>query len=294
MKPVAFDYVRPVSVGEACALLAADEGARVIAGGQTLIPLLAMRLARPTRLVDIARIADLAFVRDDGDAVTIGAVTRQAVAKRDPVVARKLPLLAKALPWVGHAATRQRGTIGGSIANGDPAAEIPLIAVTLQASIVVQDVSGTAEFPAAEFYLGPMITAAPEAGIVTHIRFPMWGAGRIGTGFHEVSARSSDFAFVAAAAQVALDAEGRCIALSVGIGGAGDTPIRLDALGDTLMGSRLEEPRVREAVASATADLETVDDLHATAAYRKRVAATLARRAILDARDEAAGGRHAR
>ena len=104
MKPVAFDYVRPTSISEACDLLAADDGARIIAGGQTLIPMLAMRLARPTRLVDIARIADLAFIRDDGEGVTIGAVTRQSVAERDPIVATKLPLLAKALPWVGHQA----------------------------------------------------------------------------------------------------------------------------------------------------------------------------------------------
>ena len=294
MKPVAFDYVRPTSVGEACGLLAVDDGARVIAGGQTLIPMLAMRLARPTRLVDIARIADLAFIRDDTEAVAIGAVTRQAVAEADPIVAGKLPLLAKALPWVGHAPTRHRGTIGGSIANGDPAAEIPLVAVTLQATIAVQDASGITEIPAGEFYLGPMITGVPEGGIVTHVRFPVWAQGRIGAGFHEVSARRSDFAFVASAAQVALDADGRCTALSVGIGGAGDTPVRLDAVSDALVGSRLEETAVRDAVAAATEDLEAVDDLHASAAYRKRVAATLARRAILDARDAAAGGRHAR
>jgi CO/xanthine dehydrogenase FAD-binding subunit len=294
MKPVAFDYVRPNSVSEACGLLAADDGARVIAGGQTLIPMLAMRLARPTRLVDISRIADLAFIRDDDDAVTIGAVTRQCVAERDPVVAGKLPLLAKALPWVGHPPTRHRGTIGGSIANGDPAAEIALVAVTLQATISVQDASQTSEIPATEFYLGPMITALPEGGLLTQIRFPVWTQGRIGAGFHEVSARRSDFAFVASAAQVALDADGRCTALSVGVGGAGDTPVRLDRVSDALVGSRLEEAAVRDAVAAAAEDLETVDDLHASAAYRRRVAATLARRAILDARDEAAGGRHAR
>jgi CO/xanthine dehydrogenase FAD-binding subunit len=294
MKPVAFDYVRPASVAEACGLLATDDGARVIAGGQTLITLLAMRLARPTRLVDIARISDLAFIREDGDGVSIGAVTRQCVAERDPVVAARLPLLAKALPWVGHPPTRHRGTIGGSIANGDPAAEIALVAVTLGATIAVQDASGTSELSADEFYLGPMITALPEGAIVTGIRFPAWTKGRIGTGFHEVSARRSDFAFVAAAAQVALDGDGRCIALSIGIGGAGDTPGRLDAASDALAGSRLDEPAVREAVAAAVEDLETVDDLHASAAYRKRVAATLARRAILEARDAAAGVPHAR
>ncbi len=294
MKPVAFDYVRPSSVSEACGLLAADDGARVIAGGQTLIPMLAMRLARPTRLVDISRISDLAFIRDDADAVTIGAVTRQCVAERDPVVAGKLPLLAKALPWVGHPPTRLRGTIGGSIANGDPAAEIALVAVTLQATISVQDASQTSEIPATEFHLGPMITALPEGGLLTQIRFPVWTQGRIGAGFHEVSARRSDFAFVASAAQVALDADGRCTALSVGVGGAGDTPVRLDRVSAALLGSRLDEAAVRGAVAAAAEDLETVDDLHASAAYRRRVAATLARRAILDARDEAAGGRHAR
>ena len=294
MKPVAFDYVRPASLAEACRLLAADDGARVIAGGQTLIPLLAMRLARPTRLVDIARLPDMSFIREDADGVSIGAVTRQCVAERDRVVAARLPLLAKALPWVGHPPTRHRGTIGGSIANGDPAAEIALIAVTLSATITMQDVSGTSAISADEFYLGPMITALPEGAIVTGIRFPVWSKGRIGTGFQEVSARRSDFALVAGAAQVALDADGRCTALTIGIGGAGDTPVRLDAVREALIGSRLEEAAVREAVAAAVADLDAVDDLHASAAYRKRVAATLARRAILEARDAAGGAPHAR
>jgi CO/xanthine dehydrogenase FAD-binding subunit len=294
MKPVAFDYARPASLEEACALLAADEGARVIAGGQTLIPMLAMRLARPTRLVDIARITDLGGIREDGDILVIGATTRQTVAEHDPLVARRLPLLARVLPWVGHPPTRHRGTVGGSIANGDPAAEIPLVAVTLEASIIVREGSETIEIPATEFYLGPMITAVPAAGVVTQILFPVWTEGSIGTGFHEVSARRSDFAFVAAAAQVALDADGRCTRLAVGIGGAGDTPVRLGSIADMLVGSRLEERLVREALAAATEDLDTVGDLHASAAYRKRVAATLARRAILDANADAPGVRHAR
>lgn len=293
MKPVAFEYERPSSVGEACALLAADADARVLAGGQTLIPMLAMRLSRPSCLVDIARIPELSCIRDAGTFVAIGAATRQVVAERDPVVARKLPLLAKALPWVGHAPTRNRGTVGGSIANADPAAEIPLVAVTLDATLVVETVEETSELAAGEFYLGPMITALPEGGILTSVRFPVWAEGRIGTGFHEVSARKSDFALVAAAAQIALDADGRCTALALGLGGAGDTPVRLDAVAENLIGSFLEDGTVRKAVEAATADLETADDLHASAAYRRRVAAALARRAIVDARDEAAGARHA-
>jgi CO/xanthine dehydrogenase FAD-binding subunit len=292
MKPVAFEYARPATVGEACALLAKDGNARVIAGGQTLIPMLAMRLARPSCLVDIARIPELSGIRDAGTFVAIGAATRQVAAERDPLVARKVPLLAEALPWVGHAPTRNRGTIGGSVANGDPAAEIPLVAVTLGATLVVQTAEETSELAAPEFYLGPMITALPEGGILTSVHFPVWTAIRIGTGFHEVAARKSDFALVAAAAQVALDADGRCTALAVGLGGAGDIPVRLDAVAEALLGSRLEEGTVREAVEAATAELETADDLHASAAYRRRVAATLARRAIAEARDQA-GARHA-
>jgi carbon-monoxide dehydrogenase medium subunit len=293
MKPVAFDYLRPATVAEACAYLESNESARVLAGGQTLIPMLAMRLARPSCLVDIARIPELSGISDAGTHVTIGAATRQAVAERDPLIARKAPLLAKALPWVGHAPTRNRGTIGGSIANGDPAAEIPLVAVTLNATLVVATVAHKSELAAGEFYLGPMITALPEGGVLTSVRFPVWTEGRIGTAFHEVSARKSDFALVSAVAQVALDADGRCIALAVGVGGAGDTPARLDAVAEALAGSGLEDAAVREAVEAATAGLETAGDLHASAVYRRRVAAVLARRAIMDARDEATGGRHA-
>ena len=228
-----------------------------------------------------------------GAFVAIGAATRQVVAERDPLVARKVPLLAKALPWVGHAPTRNRGTVGGSVANGDPAAEIALVAVTLDATLVVQTAEATSELAAAEFYLGPMITALPEGGILTSVHFPVWAEGRIGSGFHEVAARKSDFALVAAAAQVALDADGCCTRLAVGLGGAGDVPIRLDSVAEALIGTRLEDGAVREAVEAATAELETADDLHASAAYRRRVASSLARRAIADARDDA-GGRHAR
>lgn len=294
MKPVAFGYLRPASVAEACAHLEADENARVLAGGQSLIPMLAMRLARPSCLVDIVRIPELSGIRDEGACLAIGAATRQAIAERDPLVARKAPLLAKALPWVGHAPTRNRGTIGGSITNGDPAAEIPLVAVTLDATLIVETVAEMSEVAAGDFYLGSMVTALPKGAVLTCVRFPVWAAGRIGNAFQEVAARRSDFALVAAAAQVALGASGRCTALALGIGGACATPVRID-VADALIGSRLEEDAVRETVEAAMADLETVRDHHASPTYRKRVAAVLARRAILDARDDAAaGGQHAR
>src|SRR5262245_8567935 len=172
MKPAPFEYTRPKNLDEACALLAADDGARVIAGGQSLVPMMAMRLARPTRLVDIARIPELAFVRRVDDAVAIGAVTRQCAIEGDPLVAAHVPLLAKVMPWVGHAGTRARGTVGGSLAHADPAAEIALIAVTLQASLEYRADGRTSELPAAEFFVDAMSTALPAAGCLTAVRFP--------------------------------------------------------------------------------------------------------------------------
>src|SRR5262249_25329707 len=135
MKAAPFEYFRPADIDAACALLAADDDARVIAGGQTLVPMMAMRVARPTRLVDIARIADLAYIREDEGVVAIGATTRQCEAERSTLIAQKVPVFAQVMPWIGHLATRARGTIGGSIAHGDPAAELPLVAVTLEASL---------------------------------------------------------------------------------------------------------------------------------------------------------------
>lgn len=287
MKPAPFEYVRPQSLAAACELLASDEDARVIAGGQTLVPMLAMRLARPARLVDIARLPELSGIREDSGAIVIGATTRQVIAERSDLVRRSLPLLTAALPWVGHPPTRNRGTVGGSIANADPSAEIPLVAVTLGAEIELASTDGSTTMPADDFFIGPMLTTIGQGECVSAVRFPIWSHKRIGVGFHEISARRSDFAFVSAAAQVALDDDGKCIELALGVGGAGERPLRIDVA--SLVGSKLEQSRVTEAIEAAMADLETMDDLHASAAYRRRVAATLCARALLDARDNASG-----
>jgi CO/xanthine dehydrogenase FAD-binding subunit len=291
MKPAPFEYSRPSSVDEACEMLAADDGARVIAGGQTLVPLMAMRLARPARLVDIARLAELSFVREDTSAIVIGAATRQCVVEHDPMVAAHVPLLAKAMPWIGHAATRARGTIGGSLANADPAAEISLVAMTLDAILRCRDAGRQMEIPAFAFFVGPMMTALPERALLFDVLFPVW-EGRVGTGFHEINARRSDFAFAAAAAQVSLDEDRVCRRLAVGVGAVADRPYRLTRAEQALAGTRLEPSSVRAAVVEALADIETWSDLHASADYRRRAAATLATRAILDAQAEAKG-RHA-
>jgi CO/xanthine dehydrogenase FAD-binding subunit len=286
MKPAPFDYVRPETLAEACALLASDEDARLIAGGQTLVPMLAMRLARPAKLIDILRLPELAGIRGEDSAVIVGATTRQAQAERDPLIRASVPLLARVLPWVGHPPTRNRGTIGGSIANADPSAEIPLVAVTLGAEIMLAISDSSSSMPADDFFIGPMLTTIGQGECISAIRFPVWPHKRIGTGFFEISARRSDFAFVAAAAQVALDEDGSCIEAALGVGGVGDRPLRLDV--SSLNGTKLDAASLADAVNAAASDLDAMSDLHASAAYRRRIAVTLSIRALEHARDNAA------
>ena len=285
MKPAPFDYVRPDSLGEACRLLAGDEDARLIAGGQTLVPMLAMRLARPAKLIDILRLPELAGIREEAGAVIVGATTRQAQAERDPVIRASVPMLARVLPWVGHPPTRNRGTVGGSIANADPSAEIPLVAVTLGADILLATTDGPTSMPADDFFIGPMLTTIGQGECVSAIRFPVWPHRRIGVGFFEISARRSDFAFVAAAAQLALDDEGRCLEVVLGVGGVGDRPLRLEV--SSLVGTELDAASVAAAVNAAAGELDATSDLHASAAYRRRVASVLCIRALEQARVEA-------
>lgn len=283
MKPAPFDYARPTTLEEACTMLAADPDARLIAGGQTLVPMMAMRLARPSRLIDIARLPELRGIREDGDALVIGAATRQVEAERSALVAAKLPLLAAAIPWVGHAPTRTRGTVGGSIANADPAAEIPLVLATLDGSVRVREGKAVREISVRDLLVGPMTTSIPGAGCLVEARFPVWRDARVGVGFHEVSARKSDFAYVSAAAQVALDGAGRCTRLALGIGGALPVPTRLDSVESALKGQALSKANVAAALAKALSDIEIIRDGHASESYRRRVAAGLAERAIMDA-----------
>jgi CO/xanthine dehydrogenase FAD-binding subunit len=286
MKPAPFDYVRPNTLAEACAMLASDEDARLIAGGQTLVPMLAMRLARPARLIDILRLPELAGIRQESGAIVVGATTRQAHAERDPVIRTSVPMLARVLPWVGHPPTRNRGTVGGSIANADPSAEIPLVAVTLGADIMLATIDGPVSMRADDFFIGPMLTTIGQGECVSAIRFPVWRRERIGVGFFEVSARRSDFAFVAAAAQVALDEEGRCLDIALGVGGVGDRPVRLGV--SCLAGTKLDAAAVSDVVNAVSEDLEAMSDLHASAAYRRRVARVLCIRALEQARANAA------
>jgi CO/xanthine dehydrogenase FAD-binding subunit len=286
MKPAPFEYVRPETLAEACSILSLDENARVIAGGQTLVPMMAMRLARPNTLVDISRIEELNGIIVEKDYVTIGAATRQVVVEYSSKINDTLPLLAKAIRWVGHPPTRNRGTVGGSIANADPSAEISLVLATLNGNVHVVGKGDSETIVASDLFIGPMLTTIPDGSILTEVRFPIWSDSKIGTGFHEISARSSDFAFAAAAAQVAIDDKGRCTRATLGIGAVADFPEAHDV--NDLIGQIPDEARLRKVVADIIGNLESFDDLHASAAYRLRSAGELAFRALHDAFMDAA------
>jgi CO/xanthine dehydrogenase FAD-binding subunit len=287
MKAAPFTYLRAASVAEACTAMAGDAAARIIAGGQTLVPMMAMRLARPSVLIDIAHIEGLSDVVCGDGQVVIGAMTRQAAVERSSLIARDLPLLAAAIVHVGHPPTRSRGTVGGSICNADPSAEIPLVAVTLGAKLHITTPDGEEVMPADSFFIGPMLTVMPDGGCLTRISFPVWAEARVGAAVQEISARRSDYAYAAAAAQIALNEEGICTQAAMGFGGVGDMPVAVDA--SPLVGRRLTLAEVRGVVRAATNDLDAIDDLHASAAYRRRAAASLGVRAVTEAVTRAGG-----
>jgi CO/xanthine dehydrogenase FAD-binding subunit len=291
MKAAPFDYIRADTVEEACRLLAEGDGeARIIAGGQTLVPLMAMRLARPELLVDINAIAALKGIAVEGETLVIGAGTRQADVLADAEVAARAPLLAEALSHVGHEQTRNRGTVGGSLANADPTAEIGLVARTLDAEIVARSSGGERRIPAAAFFESAMMTTLAPDELLVALRLPVWTAPRTGHGFHELGIRHGDFAIAAAAAQLTLGADGGCIRIHVGVGGASPCPVRLTAVEDALTGSPLDDAAIARATEDISDMLDPESDIHAGAEQRRRTARAMARRAIADARDRAQAG----
>jgi CO/xanthine dehydrogenase FAD-binding subunit len=288
LKAAAFDYVRATSVAEACEMLRQDgDDVKLIAGGQSLTPMMAMRLTRPARLIDINEIAALKFIAFEGNAARIGACTRQSVVARDEALAAHVPLLRRALAWVGHVQTRNRGTIGGSLAHADPAAELPLVAQVLDARIVARSSKGARTLPAAKFFVGPLTTALEAHECLEEIHWPMWTGRRQGSAFTEVSRRHGDFAIIEACAQVVLDDDGRCTRVNFGLGGGGTTPLAFPELAARLNGRMLEDSVLESVAREAAAKLDPGGDLHASAAYRKHLAVVLAARVLRAAYEEA-------
>jgi carbon-monoxide dehydrogenase medium subunit len=286
MKLPPVDYEAPGTVSEALELLAEHlDEASVLAGGQSLIPLLALRLARPAVLIDINGIAELSGVSVADGRVAIGAMTREYVAEESATIAGSVPLLAAALPLIGHEAIRSRGTIGGSLAHADPAAELPAVALALDAEIVVRSKSGERVIPAAEWFAGYLTTSRRPDELLVEMRFPTAGPGT-GISFQEVTRRHGDFAIVGLAASLTLS-DGAISDARLAFAGISDVPVRAAEAENLLVGETASAELFDEAARLATGDIDPPADLHGTSAYRTKVAATLVRRGLQAAVDNA-------
>ncbi len=282
MKPAPFDYVAPPTIGEACQTLAeAGGGAQVIAGGQTLMPLLNLRMSQPFILVDINKTAGMTGITHSAAGTRIGAGTRQAALLSDPELAERQPALVKAVRHVGHHQTRNRGTVGGSIALGEPAAELPATSVALGAELEVHSVRGERRIRADEFYLGPYMTTLEPDELLTAIHFPQWPAGTV-TVFRELARRPGDFALVGLVGALHVDG-GRIARAGLAWFGMGPTPIKAREAEQALVGQAvdaIDPARIADLAVSQTAPFE---DHHATADYRRRVGKRLFARTLGEA-----------
>jgi len=286
MKLPRVGYEAPEAVPDAVALLAEHQDeASVLAGGQSLIPLLALRLAQPAVLIDINGIDELSGVSAADGWVAIGAMTREYVAEESETVTDTVPLLAAALPLVGHEAIRNRGTIGGSLAHADPAAELPAVARALDAEFVVRGQSGERVVPAAEWFEGYLTTSRRPDELLVEVRFPAAGRGT-GISFQEVARRHGDFAIVGLAASLTLS-EGAISDARLAFAGVSDVPVRAVGAEGLLVGEEPSAELFDEAARRATGDIDPPADLHGSSDYRKKVAAALVRRGLRAAADNA-------
>jgi CO/xanthine dehydrogenase FAD-binding subunit len=279
MKPAAFDYVTADSVDMAVASLAEGGGdAKIIAGGQSLVPMLNFRLLRPSVLIDINRIGDLAFIEEAGKKIRVGALTRHYQLETSPVIARHLPVLASAMTHVAHLAIRNRGTIGGSLSHADPAAELPMMALLLDAELHIASASGKRTIAARDFFVGALTVDLARDDIVTEIVLPKLPP-KTGWGFEEVARRSGDFALAAAAATLTLSA-GVISQARIALTGVGATPVRAAEAEALLVGQALEPGLIDRIIDAVRAAIEPDTDLHASSDYRRHLGGVLAGRAV--------------
>jgi carbon-monoxide dehydrogenase medium subunit len=290
MKPSTFEYHRPDSVAEAAEVLAEHgDAAKVLAGGQSLVPMLALRLAYLDHLVDVSRLSELQGIERRDGGLWIGAGTRQAVIERDEVVAASVPLLARATPLIGHYQIRNRGTVGGSVAHADPAAEYPAVVLALGAEAEATSVRGTRTISADELFTGLWSTALEPDEVLVGLRFDEW-TGRCGFAVEEFARRHGDFAIAGAVVGVELGDDDRIRRCGIGLIGMGSTPVRASGAEESVIGRPLADISGDELGQLATSALDHVpDDLNGTAAYRRRVGASMVARAWQRACQEATG-----
>ena len=282
MKLPSFDYACPATIAEAVALLAAHRGeAKPIAGGQSLVPMLAFRLAAPTLLVDLRKLSELSQITITAAGVTLGAMVRWRDILQDPRLRQAHPLLVAAVEHIAHYQIRNRGTVGGSLAHADPAAELPGIVVICEADIVVRGSAQSRVIAAGDFFRGALTTALQPDEIVTEIRFPAWPRQRR-YGFREFARRRGDFA-LAAAAVTFEQAEQKFRNVRIGAIGVADRAIRLAAAERVLEGREVTDVAIAESAAAASAATDPADDIHASGAYRKTLIGVMVERALRDA-----------
>lgn len=280
MKPAPFQYHDPSTIDDVVGLLGSLEEAKLLAGGQSLMPMLNFRFVQPDHVVDLNGVDELFGVSDDGTRLRIGAMTRQAAVKESPEIGQRLPVMAEALEWVGHFQTRSRGTIGGSLCNLDPAAELPVIALLYDAELDVRGPDGARQVPMAEWPLAYMLPSLAPEEVLASIAFPYW-QGAHGYAFTEFSRRHGDFAIVAVGCLLAVE-DGKIARAAIAVGGARETAYRLTPCEDALVG----QPATREtfrAAAEIARQQDAMSDAYISAAYRQRLAGVLTERALATA-----------
>ena len=291
MKPPPFDFVCPKTVGEVISLLEKHQSdAKLIAGGQSLMPLLNMRLARPDILIDLSKVADLDYIKEADGGLTIGAMTCQRTVERSELVKSRQPLLHEATRFIAHPQIRNRGTIGGSLAHADPAAVYPAVAVALDAKLEVAGPKGKRSVEAADFFVSYLTTVLEPNEMITEVRLPGLPA-RTGCSFIEVSRRHGDYALTGIASTVTLQNGGQCSAARIVLFGVGATPVRARKAEQVMVGQKPGEKLIGQAAEKANEDIEEpLSDIHASAEYRRHLAQVLTRRGLAVACERAAAG----
>jgi carbon-monoxide dehydrogenase medium subunit len=280
VKPASFEYHAPETVADAVGLLAehADE-CKPLAGGQSLVPMLALRLTRFEHIVDLNRVPELVGTTRSNGTIRIGAMTRQRAVEHDADVASAAPLVAQAMPFIGHTQIRNRGTFGGSVAHADPASELPAVTLALGAEMEIASKDATRRVAAADFFEGTWTPCLADDELLVAVHVPVW-EGRCGFAFDEVARRSGDFALAGVAAAVELDGRGAVQRAALGLLGMGSTPMRAPEGEQALLGRSPSAPDIDEVANLAVSGLEPTDDVHATAQYRRKVGAHLVRKTL--------------
>ncbi len=286
MKPAPFEYIRPGSLPEALDALArhASTG-KILAGGQSLVPMMNLRLVKPAVLIDINRLPGLADIRVDGGELVIGALARHAVLLASALVAKHCPLMAEAYPWVAHGPIRNRGTLGGNISHADPASEMPAVLAACDAKIVVRKAKGTRTLPATGFFTGALTTALADGEMVTEIRIPIASSGQ-GAAWQEAANRQGDFAMAGVGVLVTI-AGGKCTHASVSVAGMERPGVRLPAVEKQLVGKALDDAAIASAARKASAEVRPGSSYHADETYKRELVETLTMRALTAARERA-------